>query len=110
MLADQALAHPDGKLYITGGGIRSLNVTTLPARYGQLALALQLVFGPDEVGNQHHLRITARQPDGQELRGEASIPITPVVSRLDPHGVTELPVVFTMRDLIFPLQGEYYFS
>jgi len=56
MLADQALAHPDGKLYITGGGIRSLNVTTLPARYGQLALALQLVFGPDEVGNQHRSR------------------------------------------------------
>jgi len=41
LLADYALAHPtDGKLYVSGGGIRSLTFSAFPATYPRLALAL----------------------------------------------------------------------
>src|SRR5438552_15987972 len=62
-LADYAMTHQtDGKLYVTGGGIRALPFPSFPATQPHLALALGIELEADELGSEHILTIEASGP------------------------------------------------
>jgi hypothetical protein len=68
LLAEYALAHQqDGRLYVTGGGIRSLTFPVLPATQARLALALGIEVGKGELGLDHLLAIDASGPTDEVI-------------------------------------------
>ena len=71
MLADYALAHDDGKLYITGGGITSLPFDQFPATQKRLALALSIELSRSEFDRAHELRIIAAGPASPPFKARA---------------------------------------
>ncbi len=108
MLADFALAHPDGKLYITGGGLHSLQVGEFPATHPHVSLALELYAEPTDAGRAHTVLIQAHGPSGEVfiaptlLSAPSSSPIS-----ADPQFVQ---FIFNMSEIVFPQAGVYTFA
>lgn len=109
LLADFALAHPDGKLYVTGGGLHQLVVGQLPALHPRISLALEVEFAPSERGSAHTVVIQAVDPTGESFIKPALLSVAlaaPTIQVAPPH--TQL--VYNMQNLTFHREGEYVFS
>ena len=83
-LADHAVAHSaDLKLYVLGGGIRSLSYFAFPATVPRLAVALGIEFSPDELRLEPHtIRIEASgpgpEPPVKPLSARFTVPENPL--------------------------------
>jgi len=109
MLADYALAHEDGKLYVTGGGLHELRFGRLPAVYARVCLALEMQFDPSELGVAHFFVIDATDPLGQPYIKQQALTITsPPASAQATSNRTQL--VYNMLNLTFQHEGEYVFN
>ncbi len=109
VLADFALAHDDGKLYITGGGLHHLTFGKLPGVYPRISLALEVEFAPAERASAQTLLIQGTDPTGQAfIKPELlSVALTPTLVAL---GASQVPIVYHMQYLTFPHEGEYLFT
>jgi len=109
LLADYALAHDDGKLYVTGGGLHQLRFGRLPAVFERLCLALEMQFDPSEFGTAHVFAIDAIDPLGQPFIKPAALTVTsPPASVQASSNRTQL--VYNMLNLTFQHEGEYLFN
>jgi hypothetical protein len=109
-LADFALAHDDGKLYITGGGIRRLTFRVLPAVHPRVSLALDVELdAQDRSQQQHTVLIQATDSLGQPfIKPEVlTVSLTPtmLLSEAD-----HLPIVYHMQNLTFQHEGDHVFT
>jgi tetratricopeptide (TPR) repeat protein len=107
LLADHAIAHADGKLYVTGGGIRSLPFSTFPAVMPRLALALGIEVGQDELGIEHTLSIEASGPTNEAIFRPLSVTFT--VLRRSEHE-RYFHFVANMDNVTFQVAGNYSIS
>jgi tetratricopeptide (TPR) repeat protein len=105
-LADFALAHEDGKLYITGGGIEALRFGVFPTNAIHLALAVALKFSEQECGQQQLVRVIPTGP-GALAQHPLAIPVLPI-QRPGESGAT-FQFVYNMRELTFSAPGIYEF-
>lgn len=109
LLADFAVAHPDGKLYITGGGLRSLSFGTFPATRPRLALALALEFAGTALQEPHTMSIHAVGPGDEQIIKPIVGTLTPTVPiSADQVGYSHF--VTTIDDITFPAEGDYRFE
>jgi tetratricopeptide (TPR) repeat protein len=108
MLADYALAHDDGKLYVTGGALHQLRFGRLPAVYPRVCLALDLLFEPTELGSSHLVMIEAVDPAGQPYIKPAALTVTPPPPTID-ISRTHTQLVYSMVNLTFQAEGEHVF-
>jgi tetratricopeptide (TPR) repeat protein len=110
LIADHAIAHQtDGKLYVTGGGIRMLPFAEFPAVHPHLALALGIEVAADELGKNHALTIEASGPTDDNI----FIPVRVTFSVPARPGTSEpgyIHVVSNMDNVSFPSEGDYVFS
>lgn len=109
LLADYAIAHQtDGKLYITGGGIRALRFPSFPATQPHLALALGIELEPAEVGSEHALSIEASGPTTLPIFSPVRVTFT-VPTQQDPTAPGYIHFVSNMDNVSFPVEGDYAF-
>jgi hypothetical protein len=107
LLADFAIAHADGKLYVTGGGIRSLEFSTFPGTHLKLALALGFEFSAEELGTPHPVRIEAKGPGGEAVVRPAEFFLHVPADEPPP---AYLNLVYNMERVVFPTEGDYIFT
>lgn len=109
LIAEYALAHPDGRLYITGGGIRTLPFSAFPAKQPRLSLALGIEFLPEEVGRAHAMTIEFVGPEKEQLLRpfEAFLTVPPDIERDAPP---YLHFVYNMENIALPAKGEHSFK
>lgn len=67
LLCDAAMANPDGKLYIIGGGIDTLFTSAVPWNAQPFALALKIEFSPSEADRPHTVEVQLVDPDGHSI-------------------------------------------
>lgn len=109
VLADFALAHADGKLYITGGGLHQLTFGKLPAVFPRISLALEVEFSPAERASTQTLLIQAADPAGQAFIKPELLSVAPTPT-LVPVRASHVPIVYHMQNLTFQHEGEYVFT
>jgi hypothetical protein len=108
LLADSAVAHPtDGKLYVIGGGIRSLPFAGFPATHPHFALALGIDLDADELGLDHSLSIEASGASGVIVQPVA---VTFRLPRPSEAKAGYFHFVWNMDNITFPTEGEYDFA
>jgi tetratricopeptide (TPR) repeat protein len=107
LLADHAIAHADGKLYVTGGGIRFLPFSTFPAVMPRLALALGIEVGQDELGIQHTLNVEASGPTDEAIFRPVNVTFN--VPRRSDHA-RYFHFVANMDNVTFEVAGDYSIS
>lgn len=112
LLADHAVAHEDDrKLYVLGGGIRSMSFATFPAKLPRLAVALGIEFGPEEVGPEAHtMRIDATGPSAEPPLKPLSARFTVPPDQADPNKPVYFHFVFNLEDVTLQEPGDYTFS
>jgi len=110
LLADHAIAHPtDGKLYVTGGGLRSLLFAAFPAVLPHLALALGIEVGLEELGIDHTLSIEASGPTNEAIFRPVSVTFA-MPRRNDQSEAGYFHFVANMDNVAFPAEGDYALS
>jgi hypothetical protein len=110
LLADHALAHEDGKIYVTGGLLEVIYLDTFPGIHPNLSLVLRLSFGPLELGKRHQISVRVSDQHGRVLpTPEVDVPVVPTASSSDAETV-QFQCVFNFRDLVLPREGEYVLS
>jgi tetratricopeptide (TPR) repeat protein len=110
ILADYAVALPDGRLYVAGGGIRSLSFPVFPATQLRLALALGLEVPATEAGRPHTMSIEATGPTEDLIVKPVGVTFTVPP---DPSDATELRyfhLVSNMENVAFSVEGNYSFA
>lgn len=105
-LADFAIAHEDGKFYITGGGIEALRFGSFPTSPIHLSLAVAVKFSEQECGQQQLLRVIPTGPAPQ-FQHPMALPVLPM-QRPEESGAT-FQFVYNMRELKFSTPGTYEF-
>lgn len=109
LLADFAVAHEDGKLYVTGGGIRSLNFPAFPATQPRLALALGLELAADELGKPHSMSIETIGPAEEPPVKPFAVSFTVAPDATEGGGLPYFHFVRNMENISFPAEGDYAF-
>jgi tetratricopeptide (TPR) repeat protein len=109
LLADHALAHPtDGKLYVTGGGIRSLSFPGFPATYAHLSLAVGIEVDKAELSAEHTLLIRASGPTEDPIFRPVQVRFRlPSAATAGDSG--RIHFVSNMDNISFPSAGRYEF-
>jgi hypothetical protein len=108
LLADFAVAHPDGKLYVTGGGIRSLSFPAFPATRQHLALAVGLEVPAEGLEGSHLMSIHAVGPSDEQIIEPIVGTFTAITPPL-PNQPPYFHFVTTIEDITFPSEGAYRF-
>lgn len=109
-LADFGLAHPDGKIYVIGGGLDTIQVPSFPAMHPQITLVLKLEFAPTECGQQHTITIHPLDADGAPFLPAATLQVTPQRNPKYPRLPVGLQYVLNIQGLMLSKEGEYAFS
>ncbi|MGH2406456.1 MAG: tetratricopeptide repeat protein [Candidatus Limnocylindrales bacterium] len=108
LLAEHATASTDGRLYVVGGGIRTLQFASFPAIQPRLSVALGIEVGPSELGNEHTLSILAEGPRAElvfrPVKVTFSMPPGPDRARAG-----YFHFVSNMDNVAFATAGEYGF-
>ena len=110
LLADYALAHPDGKLYVTGGGIRSLPFAAFPATQPRLAIALGIEVAGAELGKTHSLAIEATGPTADLVVKPITVSFLVPPRAGNPADSGYVHFVSNMENVSFAAAGRYAFS
>ena len=107
MFADSADATPEGKVFISGGGLDVLQALSFPATHPVLTLVMQLLVGPEDKDKGEQLvTFEGTTPSGELwLRGESA-----PLSYREPDAAGRLAkynfiIKFAMLPL--PLEGKY---
>jgi hypothetical protein len=109
-LADYAMAHPDGKIYVVGGGLDTLFAASVPVIHPQMSLVAKIAFRPAECGRQHVIEIHALDNDGTAFLPVANMQIVPQRNEQAPTFPTTFQFVWNIQSLSLPAEGEYAFS
>jgi hypothetical protein len=110
-LADHAVAHDDGKVYVIGGGVDRLQVPSFPATWPSLALVVKLAFQPAEYGRPMTIELRAvSATDGAAISAPRRMSIQPTATFETVGDSVPFPFVHNMRDLSFPAEGLYRFE
>lgn len=110
-LAEQALAHEDGTLYVTSGFLERVQYPSYPTTRAQLAVAVHALMPPTEVRQPHDLMVEARGVTGEVLLGPTRIPL-----EISPTGLKSaagefvVNCVLGLRDVQLREPGIYRFS
>ncbi len=112
LLADHAVANTeDRKLYVLGGGLRSMSFFGFPASMPHLALALGLEFAADELrAEPHTLRVAASGPGPEPIVKPLAASFTVPRDPLQPDRSIYFHFVYDMESITFPAEGLYVFS
>jgi hypothetical protein len=102
MLADVALAHPDGKIYMLGGGVEILKPPVLPFVLPNMSFVTKIEFSPAEAGRPRSIEVVPLDSDGHALTSPTRIEVTPKPNPDHPGLPVSVQLVLNMRDL--PLQ------
>jgi len=111
LLAEYAVAHSDdNRLYVMGGGIRSLSFASFPASRSRLALALGLEFPQTNVPTRHVLRIESSGPtDEPPMRSLTASFVLPPAEMVDDQPVY-FHFAYNIENVKFPAEGLYVFA
>jgi hypothetical protein len=109
-LADFALAHPDGKAYVVGGGVDTLYAAQLPAKHSHISLIVKIEFTPRECGRQHTVEVHGLDADGEPFIEPTAMQLTPERNAAGPTLPTGFQFVLNVQNLELPSEGEYAFS
>jgi hypothetical protein len=99
MLADYALGHADGKVYILGGGLEILKPPTLPAVIPNLSFVVKIEFSPAETGRPRVIEVVPLDSDAHPLSPPARVDVTPQHNPDYPGLPVSVQVVLNIRDL-----------
>jgi hypothetical protein len=66
-LADTALGHPDGKMYVLGGGIDTVFSPTFPFMAQPLSMVLKAEFDPEDTDAPHLVEVQLLNSEGSAL-------------------------------------------
>ena len=99
MLADFALGHPDGKLYILGGGVEILKPPALPFVVPNISFVAKIEFTPAETGRPRVIEVVPLDSDGRPLGPPARVDVTPQQNPQYPGLPVSVQVVLNIRDL-----------
>ena len=109
-LADHAVAHDDGRVYVTGGGIDRLALSTFPSVYPQLALVLKVHFTEGECGREHIFQIRALDPSGRQFLPLFGLAVIPERDPTRQDQLAPFQFVYRMHDILLHTEGNYRFS
>jgi hypothetical protein len=109
-LAEYALAHEDGRVYVVGGLLDAVNLAGFPGQLPHLSLVLKVKFSPDECGKGHVISFAGSNPGGDRLVGPALLPVVPALTAGKHDEDVPFSCVFNMRDLILKAPGTYTFT
>jgi hypothetical protein len=108
-LADYALAHPDGKMYVVGGGLDTIFAVQLPVQVPQMSLVVKIEFAPTECGRQHAVEIHGLDSDGNPFLPASNFFAMPLRNPSAPMLPSGVQFVLNMP-LLLTRAGEYAFS
>lgn len=109
-LADFALAHPDGKLYVLGGGFDTVYVPDLPVRHPHLALVLSLRFDASECGRSYVIEIHPKDGRGASFFPTATVQANPQRNPQAPTLAVAFHSVVNFQGVPLKVPGEHLFS
>lgn len=99
MLADMALAHPDGKVYMLGGGVEILKPPVLPFVLPNMSFVTKIEFSPAEAGRPRTIEVVPLDSDGRAITPPTRLDVTPKVNPEHPGLPVSVQLVLNMRDL-----------
>jgi hypothetical protein len=97
-----------GKLYILGGGIDSVEVAGLPAG-ANLSLVVLMTADPEECNRPHVLQLAAEGPSGPVEFPAHGIPVVPQLHRFHPERPVAMNFIVNLPGLLLTAVGEYTF-
>lgn len=104
-LADYAMAHPDGRFYITGADIQSL----APGQYQRLSLAVRIRLDEDDLGRERPIEITSVGPGGEPfVKPFKAVVKAPAATPADGSPAT-FPFVYNIEEVRLQVAGEHCF-
>jgi hypothetical protein len=110
LLADMALAHPDGKVYILGGGIDMLFTPTVPFQSQPFSLALKIEFASVETDRPHTIEVHLLDPDGHAVMPAMKNVVVPRRHAQWPTRMSGAVMVLGFIGIQFQQYGSYAFS
>lgn len=109
-LADFALAHPDGKIYVLGGGFDTIYASDLPVRHPHLALVLNLQFAATETGRTYAIEIRPHDSTGAPFLQVTTIQASPQRNLQAPTAPVTFQSVLNFQGVQLRAIGEHSFS
>jgi hypothetical protein len=109
-LADFALAHPDGKLYVLGGGFDTLDAAVLPARHPHLSLVMNFQFAANETGRSYAIEIRPQDSTGAPFLQVMTIEASPQRNLQAPTSPVTFQSVLNFQGVQLRTAGEHTFS
>lgn len=109
-LADFAVAHPDGKLYVIGGGLDFLTPSHFPYIHSSLSLAAKIEFPLSELGRTRTIEVIPMDADGRAFGQAMSMQVKPERNETYPHLPVSLNMVINMQGLQFQGPGDRSFA
>jgi hypothetical protein len=110
MLADYALAHPDGKIYVLGGGIEIIRPDSFPYVHPTISLVAKIEFTAAECGRPHTIEIHPLDADGRAFAPTASTELTPQRNPEYQRLPVSVQFVIHLQGLQFDAAGSRVFS
>jgi hypothetical protein len=111
LLADSAIANPkDGKLYVLGGGIDTVQFDRFPAQLPAFSLAIKIEFSPSECGRAHTLEIHPVDDDGKAIAPPLSHQFTQHRNDVDPTLPSSMQAVINFQQLPLTKPSQNAFS
>jgi hypothetical protein len=108
-LADYALAHGDGRIYVIGGGFTGIYAATFPYDHPQLSLVARVEFDVAEV-QPMLLSITLVNASGEETAPKGQISLGWERGTFAPDEPRAIHVVAGFQQLHFTKPGAYSFN
>jgi hypothetical protein len=110
MLADAALAHTDGKLYVLGAGGDVVQAEGgFPWKPNSLALVFRIDFARKDIGRPKQLEVSVIDQDGRPVAEPAGAKLVPEARSEAPDLIPSVGVVLQTRGLTIPRPGDYSF-
>ncbi len=109
-LADSALSHADGKIYVIGGGVEMLSGPEFPLRHPNLSLVVKLQFSPAECGRTHPIEVQGLDSDAKPFGPTLRVDATPQRNSQFPTRPVGVQFVLNMQNIQIDKPGDYVFS
>jgi len=100
-LADAALGHPDGKMYVLGGGIDTVFSPTFPFIAQPLSIVLKAEFEPDESDSPHLVEVQLLNSVGSALIPSLKTQVLPQRHSRWPERAVGVQLVLGLAGLSF---------